>query len=312
MPLERNIEVHADNPASGCEARTGTRWAAAMFWLAVLFLVVVAWLISLPEQGVPPVLKTSSMTLFAGVLWILFIVEAVGRFLLMREKTWSGFRRLALVVVLPPFRMGVASDDEGRCLWLPWLGWQPKGQELYETLERAFSLPMVFIALLILPILALEFFGQNHLDESRLLTLVLHHGTAVIWLAFAMELVLLASVAENKLKYCLRHWLNILIVLLPVIAFLRSLQLLRMVRVTRMARLVKVFRVRGVLLRAWRALVVLDVVERLTQRDAQKRLVRLRADLAEKEYEVEQLRERIRRTEEEVARTATEIGAGSE
>jgi len=58
----------------------------------------------------------------------------------------------APALVDPPFRIAQSPYAAESCVWLPALGWQRADQDLYERLERAFSIPMLFMAILILPI----------------------------------------------------------------------------------------------------------------------------------------------------------------
>ena len=166
------------------------------------------------------------------------------------DYSGAGVRRLILIWLIPPYRLALATHPSGPCIWLPQIGWQPVDRELYLRLERAFSIPMLLIAMLILPILAIEFvFGQK-VASSPALALALDLGTASIWIAFAAEFIIMSALAEKKLHYLLRHWINLAIILLPLLAFLRGFQSVRLLRLSRATRLLKVYRLRGLGLRA--------------------------------------------------------------
>jgi voltage-gated potassium channel len=64
-----------------------------------------------------------------------------------------------------------------------------------------------------------------------------HATNGVIWAAFAAEYVWLLRLAPDRRQHVRKHWLDLLIVVLP---FLRPLRVLRVLRVLRMARLVTV------------------------------------------------------------------------
>ena len=49
-------------------------------------------------------------------------------------------------------------------------------------------------------------------------------GEALIWTAFALEFVIMISVVERKLKYCVQHWIDLLVIVLPLVGFLRTLR----------------------------------------------------------------------------------------
>src|SRR5262249_61667669 len=86
------------------------------------------------------------------------------------------------------------------------------------------------------------------------LSLTLDIGTAVIWLAFALEFLVMASLAEDRINYCLCHWLDLAVVVLPLIDFLPILRLLRLRRLfegQQVSRLGRLYRLEGLLGR-WR------------------------------------------------------------
>jgi len=159
------------------------------------------------------------------------------------------------------------------------------------------SVPMLFVALMILPILGIEFFWAKYVAELPSLALALDLGTAVIWLAFAGEFIVMSALAENKLVYVARHWINLAIILLPFLAFLRSFQFMRLLRLGRATKVLKVYRLRGLGLRAWQGLVALELVERTLHRSPEARIRHLKRRLADKEREAELLRNRIQEIE---------------
>src|SRR5262249_41054071 len=147
-----------------------------------------------------------------------------------------------LICLLPPLRMGAPGVTRPGEVWLPFVGWRPVGKELRQRLERFFSLPMIGIALLTLPLLAVEYFYEQEIKENPLLALLLQVGVSVIWVAFAFELVLMVSVAQRKGRFLLEHWIDVLIVVLPFVAFLPFLRLLRVGRVLALEEVARVGR----------------------------------------------------------------------
>ena len=127
-------------------------------------------------------------------------------------------------------------------------------------------------------------------------------GEALIWAAFALEFMVMIAVVERKLKYCLKHWIDILVIVLPLVAFLRSLRLVRLARLNQVGRFTRLYRLRGSVVRAQRGMVVASIVERKLFRNPQKQLAKLQDTLAEKEREVETLRAQIRELEQEIRR----------
>jgi hypothetical protein len=81
---------------------------------------------------------------------------------------------------------------------------------------------MLFMAILILPILATELFWAEEVAVRSGLRLALDLGTAVIWLAFCVEFIVMSTLAPKKLVYLARNWINLAIIVMPFLAFLRG------------------------------------------------------------------------------------------
>lgn len=313
------------------------RLAVPMFLLALVFLVVIAvvlvmW-VDVPlffsvfsrdggdlaegTSAVHGVAWVSPETAYhAGsvglgilvVTWPLFLLELLLQYVIRdRAQPFWRQRRAALIHCLcPPLRMCARNYDmEGR-IWFPCLGWQEVDRALRERLEKLFSIPMIFIALTILPVLLIELGMQQQVLTRPWLQFLLHASMGLVWFAFAMEFIVMFSVADKKLRYCQEHWLDLAIILLPFIAFLRSL---RVIRATRLAKLAKIqqlsrmgrlYRLRGLAMRAFRALLILELLNRLLPMNPQRRLKRLRELLADMESDVKYLRQQIATLEWEV------------
>jgi voltage-gated potassium channel len=276
-----------------------TRREALMCALALGFLVLSAVLLHRagPAAGHPDAPWAVGWAL--APLWAAILADAGIGYFRRRDYSWGASVRLLLVAVLPPYRLVVSTHATAPCVWLPLYGWQRVDQACFERLDRAFSIPMLFIALLILPILGVELFWSRYVDRYPALGLALDLGTATIWLAFALEFIVMSSLAEKKLRYLATHWINLTIIALPFLAFLRSIQFLRLARLGKVAKTLKVYRLRGLGLRAWHGMITLELVERLVHRKRESRIRYLRARLRDKEREVERLRRRLRRLEQE-------------
>ena len=94
--------------------------------------------------------------------------------------------------------------------------------------------------------------------------------------------------------------------ILPVVAFLRVIQLGRLLRLNQLVRTTRVFRLRGLVFRAWRAIVTLDVIDMIIRRDPSVRLERTKTLLAEKQDEIDVLRHEVTRLERLVAARTSE------
>ncbi len=264
-----------------------------MSWLALAFLVVTAVLLHHFERTPEDLDRGEWLGWLISALWLCIFVEALLGYWRNGDFSWSAGGRLLLLWLLPPYRLVLATHPAGHCLWPPLLGWQRADRRCFERLDRAFSIPMLFIALMILPILGIELFAAEYVKLHPELALILDLATAVIWIAFSVEFIVMSSVAEKKLTYIARHWINLVIILLPFLAFLRSTQLLRLTRMGKLARALKVYRLRGLSMRAWQGVVALELVEKLLHRNPESRLKHLRDRLEEHETAAARLRARI-------------------
>jgi hypothetical protein len=164
------------------------------------------------------------------------------------------------------------------------------------VLERFFSIPMIGFALMVLPLLAVEYYWAEQIREEPLLRLWFDIGTSVVWLAFSVELIVMVSVSDRPWRYCLFHWIDVAIVLLPLVEMLPLFRLLRLGRLLRLDQLLRwgrLHRLQALATRGWRALLLLRIVQRLTARSPEHRLEQLRDLLRAKEEEAAELREEI-------------------
>ncbi|VTS02740.1 hypothetical protein [Tuwongella immobilis] len=277
------------------------RLSPIMFVLSVCYLLLVAGLIH--RYGWPGATAVEKAILLDGVLflWPIFFAEGLWRLLapsgcLNRRHEWG---RFAVVLLFPPARMGSRSRTRRNQLWLPRLGFQTISVELARKLERGFSVPMIVCAALLLPILVIEYTKEDLVRENPVLALVLQAGIAIIWVAFAFEFILKCAVAPKLTRFLKERWLDASIVILPMLEFLlthwvdaaplaRLLRLGRAISPEQLARMNKLYRLRGLLMKAWHAFMLLEIVGRVLGTNLEKRLARLRI---ERELKLEELQE---------------------
>ncbi len=195
-------------------------------------------------------------------------------------------------VICPPLRLASPNLERQGHIWLPRIGWQPPSRKLFKKLQSAFSRPMLFFALLILPVLLIEYGLHTYVEQHVWLRLTLHICTGLIWYAFAVEFIILFSVSERKFAFVKSNWLDLTIILLPMIMILRSMRALQIMRVGKAHQLMKlsrVYRVRGVAMKAFRALMLLEVFGRLIPVSPQKKLKRLQSEYDEKKEDLDEL-----------------------
>ena len=233
-----------------------------------------------------------------GLLWPIFFAEVLVYWYLGGSNGFA-VRAHLFACLCPPLRLGLAHPELGGRIWLPKFGWSRISDGLRQRLEKVFGIPMIIIALMILPILLLEFGFRDQVAERLWLRNILHISTGMIWFAFALEFIIMCSVADRKLQYCKEHWLDLAIILLPLISFLRSMRVVRATRLGRLAKLqqltkmVRMYRLRGLSIKAFRALLLFEVINRLIGMTPERQVRNLRDQLARKELEVGSLRKKI-------------------
>lgn len=230
--------------------------APSMFGCAFLFLVGLAVLVThqidMPTigertglQGVQtdPVTEVSpSVSAIGWLLLVLCPLFFADAFYWWFRRPWSrDFRpypwHTLACCLMPPLKLGARWPEMLGALWLPKWGRRPPDDQLRNRLKHFFSLPMIGIAVLILPVIGVDFFMQEQEDRYPVLRFCLNFGTGLIWFAFVAEFIIMISVAERKLVYCKHHWLDLAIILLPVISSLRSLRILRATKIAALERL---------------------------------------------------------------------------
>ncbi|MBX2869064.1 MAG: hypothetical protein KTR18_10330 [Acidiferrobacterales bacterium] len=202
-----------------------------------------------------------------------------------------------IVCLIPPLRLAAPSPNRGYRIWLPGHGWKRPGRQISRRLEREFSKPMLIIALLILPILVLEYGFRGLVEQHNWLQILLHSSTGLIWIAFTAEFIIMVNATDKKLLYIRKNWIDLAIILLPLISFLRSLRVLRIAKLAKMqklAKLARIYRMRGLLMKVVRALMVFEVIHRIIGLSPEKRLERLKIEYGEKLEDLEELQEEIK------------------
>lgn len=278
-------------------------WSAVMFSLSLAWLLATGGALHIIEKNSGVFESNADLVFFWGctvtacTLWIVFLFDVGQRF-------HSGVKNrvaTALCAVLPALRLGLRDRQSATQLWLPRLGWQPVDQSLSEQLEKGLRGPMLAVSLAVLPLLTVEYLAADYLKTQPALQQAAVVATTMIWWAFTVEFILMISITDKKLKYVKEHWLDLVIILLPLVAFLRVLRLSRLARLQQLTKTSRVFRFRGVAMKTYRALLLVDAVSRLLQGSPEKRLVKLRQRLADQETELAALRRDIAELETQLS-----------
>ncbi len=309
----------------GSEGQAYDPLARPMFWIAFVWLLVVAGLIhrtnvtdSSPsgrytvEVGA---ITVSEQNLIEGVLliiWSVIVSEALFRlFFLAGGVRFKESWRTLLYILMPSFRMGAPSLLRRGQIWYPILSWQWMDRKLPERLERLFSIPMVLFAVAILPLFVIEYLQSDVINQNTPLRLSLQASIAIIWVAFAFEFIVKISVAPSIFEYLRRRWLDLAIVILPTLEFVltqwvniaplaRLFRLGRALSPAQISRLGRLYRLRGLLMKGWQSFLLLEVFGRILGRTPAKRLAYLEDQLRIKQEEIRDLLEDIAELRKEV------------
>lgn len=250
--LQIRLQVSLDTPLLRWENRIYPLMFGVSLAYFFLFSLLLAWA-SLPES-MPSVWLWQVTVGGLAVLWLLFI----GEYLVLRPPQGIRVQHRWLYALLPFTRLAAPRLSHPRQRWLPFWGWCVANTALGEALQKRIDWPLTLIALLILPVLLGDLWlitPQTHPAWIVVLELIEY---PVIWLAFATEFTLLFMLARDKLDYAIRRWMDIVIILLPLVSFLRVLRLAQLLRVGQLARAyrLRVLSRRGVILglALWRLL----------------------------------------------------------
>ena len=330
-----------EGPDSDRVSDLDLRLAKPMFGLSLLFLALIAALVVLwvdiprvemlaseasvaesaeglaDASGIEgkatkaPVIRYGDYCMFALLaIWPLFWAEFAYKVRTHDKSKGSFFSKRVfdtLICVCPPLRLAAPNyNNEGK-IWLPKLNWQQPGKQLSRILEKAFGPPMLLIALFILPVLLVEFGLKEIVESNFAVRLALHICTGLIWCAFAIEFLIMICATDRKLAYVKKNWLDLAIILLPLISFLRSLRAVRAFRVAKfakvqqLAKLGRVYRMRGLMTKALKALMLLEFLNRLLRITPEKQLAKLKMQRAERVEELEELDSDIRQLERKIS-----------
>ncbi len=241
------------------------------------------------------------------VLWLAYFVEVVARW----RSGEKQLRQHIKICLFPPLRLGGRDHVHGKTVWIPVMGWRTVSDELAEEIDIKLSYAMIAIALLVLPLLAIEFFYFDKIAEVRAFGLAIQLAQAFIWFAFAAEFMLMISLVSKRILFVKNHWLDLAIICLPMIAFMRVFRLGSAARLGRLSKTARVFRLRGLAMRAWRAVLILEIVDRLIHRDPEKRLGSLEKQVSEKREEIDALEAEIMVLEQRLAANGKSVDTPS-
>lgn len=269
-------------------------WQAIMELAALSFLVLLGLL--LPHGEVTEWVHSEVFAqswLFEGLrfLWWFIFAESVLGLSVAKDAWSSRLQRLLLIGLVPPLRMTLATAVRNGRIWVSGLGWLRRSLKTSMHVERRLAVPMIAITLLVIPVLVCEFFFEEQVGRSPILSISLHLMTCVVWLGFTLEFMWMTAATTQPMRYVTRHWIHLLIILLPMLALLRFLRAFQFVRLLRAGKMLRMYRLRGLSMRLWRAALLFNVIENIIRRrpEAYKQSLQRRAQELQRELnEVQQ------------------------
>ena len=249
-------------------ARFEKSTARAMFWLSFTTLFIGGLLImygSEEETFLPKHRIVNELMWLALAIWPLFVIEFLVKLKLGLQEGKSKYLILlhGLCIIFPPSRLAIGSIDKSTLIWLPIANWTKVNPALELFLKKKFLIPILTLGLLMIPALLIEIKFNNQILEAfpRLdLAFYLQTFHAMVWAGFALEFMVLISVTDDKKGYCVKNWMDILILVLPVVSFFRSFRVLRILKFNQLA---QSFRLKGSQAKIKEGLVLLDFIKRL-------------------------------------------------
>lgn len=264
------------------------RFAPLMFWFSIVMLMLMGFIIMFSFSAEARFLVTPlvlwQMTILYGILMIVPLSELIYVIHLKnKEHLKVSINQLifrAVSIPLMPLRMGARRLSDNDLLWIPFWKWSKCNDVLLEELKRKFSLPMIGIALLIIPILFIDLnktVGDQVAARVPEISLYLEAVQAFIWIAFTFEFILMFSVTREKLDYCKANWIDLFIILLPLISFLRTFRAIQ--GIARVNQLARAYRFKGVITKVRQALVLADLVQRIMYPNPESQLKALQKSI---------------------------------
>ena len=237
-----------------------------------------------------------------GILYLFFVAETVVHWC-------TGARNMKqhiAYLLMPIMRLCPHDHADGNLAWVPGLGWRKTTPQLATFLARIFSGPMIVIALLVLPVVGAEFLYADAMAAHPRRKFVIDTCSGFIWMAFVFEFVVMISIVQKRLRYCKKNWIDVAVVLLPLVSFLGAARLSRLAKLKQLSRTAKIYRMRGLVIRSWRAIVALEVIDALLRRDSDHRMEKLKDRIAEKQQEIDQLNNQVERLRLKIEKAAVE------
>jgi hypothetical protein len=286
--------------------------ALPMFLVALAFLLIAGFLMHTTAEDLPRSFPYAEDIQQWGVialvvLYLCIVAETIAHFVTGSDQ----MRQHVGYLLIPFLRLCPRDHVTGNCVWIVAIGWQETSPHFERYVGRLFSGPMILITLMVLPVVATHWWleSKGKFEPNTSLRFLIQTATGCIWMAFVYEFVVMIKVVERKLLYCKQNWIDIVVILLPLILFLRAARLGRLIKLQQLSRTAKMYRMRGLALRTWRAFVTLDVIDKILRRTPAYRYEKIRSQIMEKERELCRLKAELETARREADLFAVKNGS---
>lgn len=298
-PRDKQVKMHLPPPASSRISRYDSAVRPVFFFLSLLMLILAGTIlntISHDPENLRVILFQDMVVKIYAIGWILYFLD-FGLLIFLAKKTkdkpatgqWV-VRGLGLL--FPPIDLASRHIQKSKLIWLPFYGWCRSNEGLQKHLRKQFSLPMIIIALMIIPILLIEwkFYEEVSAYLKTDLSFWLDIVQAFIWMAFAFEFILMVSISTDKLEYVRHNWIDLLIILLPFISFIRTV---RIIKVARLGQLARGYKLRGLLMKAKQGFIFASFFYRILTLKPDFQIKKLKKKLEKNQRERETIEEEL-------------------
>ncbi len=288
--------------------------ASLMFFLAILFLAIAAILIQYLQTdfSIKMLSYLDEMFNFLFALWFIFVAERLLYLLLCPHNRLKVFIFSLFICLFPPLRLVTMRCQMPSALWL-YPQWHEINQKLLEEIETWFIYITLPVSLLMLPFWIIEIFHADLLYENFFLHHIVNLGNALIWALFVAEFMFEFSITSKRGEYLIKHWLELFIIILPMLILTRFMRLgylttlfglgnlseLQVFRLAKLRQMLSLYRARVVFNRILRILSLFDLFRRWQQRrDPQKYLAYLQEQLAYHQEQLSETQQKILETQQ--------------
>ncbi|MEZ6093065.1 MAG: hypothetical protein R3C03_02335 [Pirellulaceae bacterium] len=136
---------------------------AAVMWLAsFLFLILLGLLLHLSGGDLtsrPAMVCMRTMAIVYCAFPLELLIQVIGGGKIRRQHL--------LALLLPPLRLSTWAHQQQPNVWFPVWGWTPVTKDLERRLHDWFSVPMMCLALIVLPLIICELIWAESIVSSR-------------------------------------------------------------------------------------------------------------------------------------------------